>query len=616
MPPQTPSGPDQWLEINDFSQGCVNNLPTTLAGDRLIPGPLGAADPAGTYSCKSLPNGGLGALPAMTAAYPWTAGHGVTNYLVGFLIHNELADDDTECFVIIEYVTGTTQYWAAYSYIVETGVFTAILSTNQAAVPGGISGSPYPVMTRAYLAKVASATLTSGSYTVTVVTGGFPGFSQGDYISVLSGTGTIPPDTQIVSIVGNTLTMSNEATGSGTATIGDSSVVQPGNPTIAFSSGVDQVVGETNLYMYPDPGNPGSYTPLDLISGPAGSQSSYAGQVVAHQNRVLCFASSIYTWPGGTQFFTNENINFTDPPNSTIFGFQMTVLVAEEPYGYGAAGSISAGELFIVKRRGGGVVVTGDIFSPNVTYLAGVQGTGGIYGRADSGMAGFIYCSLANGAWLWNGGNVAQKISNKLDDNFFLPTVFDLTLTNSYAYFVQCDGDQVYFSNNWQYDTVSGSWWIYYPTAAQGGTDLYYMNPVTGRYLYAAPLSFANAGNFLFKFDTQTPAQTYQWTSLPLKLASRDRVLDIEEIAIHASCTTPHCALTVSILDKGSVVWTQAQTGNISPGPDILKFHVGAFGLTEPQIRVYAHNSVAGDMAVIHEIAFKYNVRAPQEANN
>jgi hypothetical protein len=616
MPPQTPPSPDQWLEINDFSPGCFNNLPTTLAGDRLIPAPLGAADPAGTYSCQSLPNGGLAALPAMTAVYAWPALAGTTNYIVGFLVHDELGTGDTECFIIVEFDNGTNHNWSVYSYIVETAGINAIVDTVEASA-GGIFGSPYPVMTRAYLAKVATATITSGSYDITVVSGGFPGFSQGDYITVLSGTGTIPPGTTIFSIVGNTLTMSAEATGSGTATIGDSSVTQPGNPTIAFPSGPPaQASGVTQVYMYPDPGNPSSYTPLGLISGSPGAQTSVAGQVIAHQNRVLVFAATNYIWPGSTLFFTNENINFTDPPNSTILGDQLTVLVAEEPYGYGAAGSISAGELFIVKHRGGGVVVTGDIFSPNVTSLPGVQGTGGIYGRADSGPVGFIYCSYANGAWLWNGGNTAQKISSKLDDNFFLPSVFGAMLSNNYAFFVQNVGDQIYFSNNWIYDTVSASWWKYYPDASQGGTDLYYMNPVSGRYLYAAPLSFSGAGNFLFRFDTATPAQTYQWTSLPLKLATKDHVVDIEEIAIHTSCTTAHCSLTVSILNKGSVVWTQAQTGNISPGPDILKFHVGAFGLTEPQIRVYAHNSVSGDMAVIHEVAFKYNVRAPQQANN
>src|SRR5208282_2542453 len=121
-----------------------------------------------------------------------------------------------------------------------------------------------------------------------------------------------------------------------------------------------------------------------------------------HQNRIIVLSGVTYDYPAGSGFDTNEQICFTDPPNSAALGFQQTVLVPEEPYGYGCAGSISAGELVLIKKRGGGVVVTGDIFSPNVTDLPGVEPTGGIYGNASSGLDGFFYCSYENGAWVWN----------------------------------------------------------------------------------------------------------------------------------------------------------------------------------------------------------------------
>ncbi len=278
------------------------------------------------------------------------------------------------------------------------------------------------------------------------------------------------------------------------------------------------------------------------------------GQVVCYGNRILCLAGVNFGWPAGGGFDTNEEINFTDPPNSAFFGFQQTVLAAEDPFGYGGASSVSAGELFIIKKRGGGVVVTGDIFSPNVTFLPGVQPTGGMYGQAGAGSVGVFYCSLQNGAWLWNGGNTSQKISTQLDENFFLPPEFTTMGGNNYGYFVQCIGDKAYFSNNWMYDMTLGSWWKYFPDESQNGRNYFWVNPVSGRYIYAGVLSFTGTGVFMAQFDTQTPAQTYQWCSLPLALASPFQVSDIREVVIIASCTDVNCAITVSILDDNTEV--------------------------------------------------------------
>ena len=88
-----------------------------------------------------------------------------------------------------------------------------------------------------------------------------------------------------------------------------------------------------------------------------------AGYSFVHQSRIVNAVGISYDWPGSS-FSVNEQICFTDPPNSTTYGAQNEVFVAEEPYGYGAWGSISAGELFMAKQRGGGLIVSGDIFSP------------------------------------------------------------------------------------------------------------------------------------------------------------------------------------------------------------------------------------------------------------
>ena len=622
MPPNDPlaTHADQWVNINDFSPGIISHDHTTSTADRLLAAPLGAADPAGTYACMALPSGGLGALPGVVNTYTWTpaAGSG-TNYLVGFLAHDEMANSTTEVIAIVEWDDGTNHYWRAYSYIPDTTTATSIVSTSEASA-AGIFGAPYPQLTRVNLATVASCTL-NGTATITN-SAAFAGATVGAYVQVMSSSTSvsIPADTTVLSIVGTTMTLSAAVTGnSTTATLGFSSPTTAGQPVVVFPGGFANPAANGSLYIYPNPTTPTSYTPLNLINNASGSYSSVTGQVIVHQSRIIALTGVVYQYPAGTGFNVNENIDYTDPPNSPFYTPYQTVLSNEQPFGYGAAGSIYAGELFLVKKRGGAVVVQGDIFSPNVTFLPGVQSTGGFYGRGDSGLAGFAYCSWYNGAWLWNGGNVATKISTQLDDNFFLPTAFGAMASNNYGYYVQAVGDKIYFSNNYVYDTVTGSWWIYYPRTSQGGTDLFYINPISGQYLFAAPISFTGAaGTWLYQFDTGTPAQTYQWTSLPITLGDKDRLADIREVIVRASSTaTADTQITLSIINNGATVWgPSTQTGTLNNGPQKVRFNVAALGVGSPQVQVKVVYGSYGDMAVIHSIEIKYKPRAHVASTN
>ena len=564
-------------------------------------------------SCMCLPNGGLGALPRMTQEYLWTEPIGANSYIVGLLVHNELTDGTTEAVVIIEYDDGTTHYWTAYSYIPDTETFTEIVGKTASTSPG-IFGSPYPQFTRVNLITVAGVTL-NDSADASVSSGGFPGVAPGDFVYVVDGTGTIPDDTTVLTVSGDDITFSASAT-SGTATLGFTSPDTAGQPVIVFPAGGPIDAPSGSVFLYPDPTNPTAYGVFDMIYG-----QTIAGQVIVHQNRIIVLQGVDYDWPAGSGININEQINFTDPPNSASLGIQQTVLAAEEPYGYGCGGSISAGELFLVKKRGGGIVVTGDIFSPNVTILPGVTPTGGYYGSASSGKDGFFYCSYENGAWIWNGGNTAVKCSPQLDDQFFVPPEIPSMPSNNYGWYVQCIGDKVYFSNNYIYDTRSHSWWKYYPDNDQGGTSMFWIQPVEGQNIYMAPLGVSSSTpNFLFKLDMTIAAETYQWTSTPLRLggdALQDRVVDIREIVVRASCPSDNNAsLQVAILDQGATVWgPETMTGTIDGGPQIVRFNAAALGTQEPQIQVQC-TTAGDDNIVIHSISLKYQVRAHKETTN
>src|ERR1035437_4625083 len=422
-------------------------------------------------------------------------------------------------------------------------------------------------------------------------------------------TSTTNPHVSGPSIIGSPYpVMTRMAASAPTTTPGQPGVVFPLNGRPADPSSNGQV------WVYPNPATPTSFTPLGLIT----STSSVAGQIIAHQNRIIVLSETSWSYPQGSGFAMNEPICFTDPPNSAVLGNQQTTLVAEQPYGYGAMGSVSAGELFLVKKRGGGVVVTGDIFSPNVTYLPGVQPTGGIYGMAGSGMAGLFYCSLNNGAWVWNGGNTSSKVSTQLDDSFFLPKEHAIDASVNYGFYCKCIGDKVYFSNNWLYDVRTGSWWRYYPTLANEGADLFWVQEVDGPHIYASQLSFPAANKaFLYKFDQNTPTTSYQWQGLPIVLTS-DRMVELRQVIVRASTNAGNsaCTVEVAVFQGTNLVGSvTTPTGKFGAAPTDIRcpigaVNTGAFPWTSSDLTIRIVASGGTNAApTVHKVALAYSQR-------
>ena len=396
----------------------------------------------------------------------------------------------------------------------------------------------------------------------------------------------------------------------------------PYGPVCVFPSGGQAQAAQTSttqgqLYMYPNPADRTTYGVFAMMV----TGQSVAGQTLVHQSRIICLAGVNYDYPAGSGFATNENLNFTDPPLSASFGNQQTVLAAEEPYGYGGGGSISAGELFLVKKRGGGIIVTGDVISPQVTILPGVTSTGNFYGQGASTPAGFVYASEDNGMWAWNGSNTSQKISANLDDAFFLPPEFATMASNNYGYYAQEYGNRIYTSNNWMLDLQFNAWWTYFPRKSAGtvggiaGQDLFWVQPVNGNYIYAAQLSFIGATslNFMYRFDPATPTQYYQWQSLPIYFGDQDHRTDIREVIVRASCHTSGCSIALTVADQQSIVWGPVtNSATLGAGPQMLRWNVGATELTQPAIRIAVTGAGSGDMPVIHSIDIRYKTVAHQ----
>jgi hypothetical protein len=271
--------------------------------------------------------------------------------------------------------------------------------------------------------------------------------------------------------------------------------------------------------LYPDP------TASGLTFATYSLFSADPTEVLVHQNRIVFLKdtqinyTASLTYQGG-----NEEFYYTDPPNGLAVTTSPEVFVQEDPTGYGAWGSQSASELFLVKNYGGGVVISGDLNAPTVTRLPGVEPCYGLMSRGASTPIGFVYASNNRGLWTWNGGNTSQKISNQLEDNFYVvggeinPTL-PPTLRGPRVDICRW-GDWIIVSNDWLYDTNTNSWWQL-QESAYGGHQ-WFQASSDGNNLYAAlPVPVTNVAA-VDMYSRTAPASSYLWSSYPIRIPADD----------------------------------------------------------------------------------------------
>lgn len=534
----------EWLHIDDFTPGIYDyDYATSEYSDiATVPAPLGSAYGPLTVGCIGLPSGGLVPLPWLDSEPIPFGSLTDPTYIVGI---------ETNTARFSNYLSSTEAQDTEIIIIYES-------ETGSAHVFGAFS----------YLVNAASSTAVV--FSSSALTGVFWG-SPYPYWTLITPVGEILAQLSLVF------------------------------PSIVESDSQGTV---GHMYVYPPSASRNTYGTDDI----AAANTEPTGQLVTYDGRIMGLAAGVNVWPpsGTVTVRPNEYIWYTDPPSSEIYGGAggdaVATLVPENPFGYGAAGSISAGELFLVKRRGGGVLVYGDIDVPStVVTLPGVQPTGNFFGRGESTQLGFIYCSQGFGAWVWNGSNVSQKISSQLDNNFFeVEQASQMGIVNNYGFFVKRWGDYILFSNNYLYSTVTNSWWKLYDPA-----DIQFYHYITGidqHTLYAVPLYITPEDNdFLFEFDNRVGNPSYTWTSTELLShvsKTNDRVFDVRRIELKVSSLTATGHIQVAVLSHDNVVWDSGGVSvpvSASSVPQILRYNVGdtAKGLENLKIQVTCFNTAA-----------------------
>lgn len=264
------------------------------------------------------------------------------------------------------------------------------------------------------------------------------------------------------------------------------------------------------------------------------------------------------------------------------------LLVAEDtPARIEVIGVTTADELFVVKARGGGAVIRGDLDNPTIRRLPHIESTFGVSSKGVATPLGFVYGSRT-GVHVFDGGDTTRKLSRQLDGFFWNP--YDPAVEGvdpvygSYGRFAYWN-DCVYVPNNYVYDTTTDSWWRI------GGEE--YWRTRSPQYLndwypYNCYLVTPNNELYLIPYkhtaDVTTPAPVfhrcvqgylshiYSWQSHPL-VETRGHRVSVQDVRMLVTADAP---TTIKVTLTG-----RDETGAQVAAPEIT---LTAAATKEPQI--------------------------------
>jgi len=347
--------------------------------------------------------------------------------------------------------------------------------------------------------------------------------------------------------------------------------------------------------------------------------------VVMHQNRAVIFPLVPIAANANTVYATNEAFYWTEPNDLTsldalLTSYVNTVAAPENPSGYQVMEPVTANELLLIKSKGGGLILAGDLNDFTARYLPYLRSPGLSMNRGTTTPIGFIYPIDNGGVYLWTGGDTSDDLSPYMDDNFWRPpttipvetrTGFTSRIPAAWGYgftsMIAC-GTIVICPNNWIFDTETRAWWKLeaYSTEA----DLKYMtHHVTtdwsNRRFYTAPSGYfppAAGSVALNEYDTTLGTIDYQWESHPIA-PSVDRDINVREVVLTASGTT---ASTITVTVASTLAGGDSNTATFAfPAGDApvslrMPIHVSGPALT---IKVAAAGNSSTTAPRVHKIA-------------
>lgn len=302
----------------------------------------------------------------------------------------------------------------------------------------------------------------------------------------------------------------------------------PGTPVVIINYTAPDGSDRT-LWQFPDEASPGT-TAVDVLFTTTLEPLS---RMIAHQGRIVFAARTQYSHGADGIWLTNENIFFTTPNDTdTLESATASQYAPENPSGYAIMASMSANELFMVKRVGGGVAVTGDLSSPTVINYPMIPAAIPCVPAVTP--FGVVYLGRSGGVYLWAGADTAEPIGRQLEDYCWQVSTSGLL---EYSNILCMLGtDYLVLPRGWIFSFKTGTWWRLEDEAnlrqhlwafQEGFAD-------TGGYLYGCTSSFTTTGQVIvYGWDTRTPASSFSWQSHPL-LPTREKLVMVREVIVEA----------------------------------------------------------------------------------
>lgn len=561
----------QWVTVSDFTPGIYSKM--RGYGATATPAPVGAAQETGTYRCVCLPNGGLAPGPKRVEDWELPAPE---------LVFSSVRSGYR---VIGMYAMGP------------------IRTTNDDA-----PAFPDEVLVLVEWVSSASAPTPTKKKVVGYRMRCFHDTYSVDTFKAITVSAQTPPSTTVFwgSTMGATRTVALPATSVNAS--------NPGMPVVAFDYWSQGVASEGVVALYPSPEAPTALGTASIVNS-----ASKPSQIALHQNRIILLYNQDWSGPSTTSRRLNDVIFFTDPVNTyTVPSTQVgTALSAEEPTGFGAWGSLSTDAFFLVKARGGGVVVSGALTLPSITPVPGVASCGSNVSQAAATSHGLFYVAADGGVWSWRGSDTSQKVSIQIDDGVF--RMFEDQAGVNFHF--QEWGDWVLCTNNWMYDTLTGGWWkiendnpLDDPVAAPLQSGIWaWSRGWRGNHMYGAEVNYNN--NYrtpIHTWDRDQSATNYSWQSQPLH-ESIGKTIDVQELLVMAQGIG---TVTVTFTGfDGTESEPCAFTFSETTQPTIFRQPVGVVGGGAFQNQFVTFKIVSdGDTApapIVYRVSIGWNERQP-----
>lgn len=296
--------------------------------------------------------------------------------------------------------------------------------------------------------------------------------------------------------------------------------LDPGVPVVVFAWAPVRVVAPGGFFVatFPDDATPTLNTPYVLPVVDA------EPQICVHQGRIIIHQVTAYSHGAQTAWQTSENVRYTDVYNpsivSAIFNY-----VPENPNGYAFMASMSANELFALKRSGA-VVITGDLVDPLVTNLPMVPGSRDSHRPAHTPL-GLVYGSRDSGIWVWAHSDGAQHLSPYMTPDFW--NITEIAMLGAIYQFEGCER-WILAPNNWLYSIDTQSWWRLDDPAY--ATIRFFSR--FDNVIYGAITSYTHTNkNAVFSWLLDAKSSAWSWQSQPV-WSTLDRVVEVREIELEA----------------------------------------------------------------------------------